>query len=390
METFSGSLALREGNPPVYSPHKTSVMCWINYFLSLLPTSWIIDRVTSFFKTPWRLLQTTSLMWDIDYQCVRIINFICAPSCRILTKEVEALKEKSASFSRIVLLAGGNDAAADPDESDLESAIDNYKSLVNAAKEISQNIAITEIPPRFQPPHAQENINALNANLESVAQELGAEFLRNDNIFFLRDHEVNDGYMLDTVHLNMKGSNKLAKSMGLISKNKNDYHVCSRKPRQSSPLTRNSPKPAAVPNSRYNADQRESSGAAHQSSSGAATRPANNTARWPSANRGETERYDTDGPDTDTAYRAAFFDTARAKTRRHVGSNYNRQSHTYAQIAGWTNLSNPNKQRYCEKCGESNHEIHECRHKRKIECHECSRLGHKSKFCHFYWKTGQN
>ena len=120
----------------------------------------------------------------------------------------------------------------------------------------------------YQPPHAQEttsnaqeDINALNANLESVAQELGAEFLRNDNIFFLCDHEVNAGYMLDTVHLKRKGSNKLAKSMGLISKNKNDYHVCRRKPRQSSPSTWNSPKPAADPNS-HDADQHESSGAA--------------------------------------------------------------------------------------------------------------------------------
>ena len=65
----------------------------------------------------------------------------------------------------------------------------------------------------------------IEAPKEKSASELGAEFLRNDNIFFSRDHEVNDGYMLDTVHLNMKGSNKLAKSMGLISKNKNDYHA---------------------------------------------------------------------------------------------------------------------------------------------------------------------
>ena len=223
------------------------------------------------------LVMGSSLVRDFDEEWIHEteVRYMRGAKISDLTKEVEAHKGKSASFSRIVLLAGGNYAAADPDESDLESAIDNNKSLVNAAKEISQNIAITEIPPRFQPPHAQENINASNANLESVAQELGTEFLRNDNIFFLHYHEVNDGYMLDTVQLNMKGSNKLAKSMGLISKNNNDYHVCSRKPRQSSSFTWNSPKPTADPNSRYNADQRESSGAAHQSSSGVATRPAN-------------------------------------------------------------------------------------------------------------------
>ena len=97
-----------------------------------------------------------SLVRDFDEERLHETEVKCMRGAKIsdLTKEVEALKETSASFSRIVLLAGGNDAAADPDESDLESAIDNYKSLVNAAKEISQTIAITEIPPRFQPPHA--------------------------------------------------------------------------------------------------------------------------------------------------------------------------------------------------------------------------------------------
>ena len=46
------------------------------------------------------------------------------------------------------------------------------------------------------------------------------------------------------------------------------------------------------------------------------------------------------------------------------------------------------QQRYtdcCDYCRESNN----CRNGRRIECNECHRIGHKSKFCSYYWDAGQ-
>ena len=46
--------------------------------------------------------------------------------------------------------------------------------------------------------------------------------------------------------------------------------------------------------------------------------------------------------------------------------------------------------RYCMKCGESNHDTTNCFHKEAIECSDCHRFGHKSKWCRYYnWRVGQ-
>ena len=93
-----------------------------------------------------------------------------------MAKEAEALSAKSATYTSVVLLGGGNDALSAPEDCDLEATIDVYRSLVDTAKQISDNVAITAIPPRLKPHHTLENIHTLNANLASLAQEQGLEF----------------------------------------------------------------------------------------------------------------------------------------------------------------------------------------------------------------------
>ena len=45
--------------------------------------------------------------------------------------------------------------------------------------------------------------------------------------------------------------------------------------------------------------------------------------------------------------------------------------------------SSPSQDRYasCWFCGETNHVSKNCRHGKKIECHQCGSLGHKAKVC---------
>ena len=38
----------------------------------------------------------------------------------------------------------------------------------------------------------------------------------------------------------------------------------------------------------------------------------------------------------------------------------------------------------CKNCGEYNHSSSNCRHGKRLQCHSCERLGHKSKFCWAY------
>ena len=42
---------------------------------------------------------------------------------------------------------------------------------------------------------------------------------------------------------------------------------------------------------------------------------------------------------------------------------------------------NTNNEATCYKCGETNHETRQCRHKEQLKCHYCGFLGHKSGRC---------
>ena len=44
---------------------------------------------------------------------------------------------------------------------------------------------------------------------------MSISFVTNDEHFFLKGGAINEGYFYDSVHLTIKGSNKLAESLGL-------------------------------------------------------------------------------------------------------------------------------------------------------------------------------
>ena len=46
-----------------------------------------------------------------------------------------------------------------------------FNTAVLEAKKFTTEVAVAEIPPRFQPLHANDNIAALNANIMAVATE---------------------------------------------------------------------------------------------------------------------------------------------------------------------------------------------------------------------------
>ena len=44
---------------------------------------------------------------------------------------------------------------------------------------------------------------------------------------------------------------------------------------------------------------------------------------------------------------------------------------------------------YCFSCGKGNHTTRNCRHQEPITCHQCKRVGHKVKYCdYYYWCVG--
>ena len=67
-----------------------------------------------------------------------------------------------------------------------------FNTALSTAKKLTDNVAVAEIPPRFQPLHANDNIAALNANILAVATEMSVTFIPNNTYFFLQSDDIND------------------------------------------------------------------------------------------------------------------------------------------------------------------------------------------------------
>ena len=262
-----------------------------------------------------------------------------------IAKEVDAMASEELSFSRITLLCGGNDASRPANEVNLESTMDCYRNVISVAKNLAEDVVIAEIPPRQNPPHAQGNIASLNAALTDLSQQAGVNYAPNSKLFYLSNGDINDEYLVDGTHLTLKGANKLARTMGLKSRQP-DKNVCSLQPQQSSPSTR--------PQNKRNNDAKHNQ-----------------------------ERANV----VETDLSAEFWRTARQKADHKRPSR--QTNSTSKPMPKRPNHSGgvTRQQRYtdcCDYCGESNHRMNNCRHGRHIACNECHRLGHKSKFCSYY------
>ena len=295
------------------------------------------------------LILDSSLVRNLDEHKLHDTEVLCLRGAKVadLAKELEMVRSSPRTYSRILLLGGGNDASQDEEHVDLEQAISQYKTMVNTANEICDNVCIVAIPPRLQPTHANENIMTLNANLLALAQETEVHFIDNPKSLFLSNGEVNDGYLYDNVHLNIKGANKLAHSMGLKGNNKNAMDMCSVNACQSSPVSWTNKK---VDTQRSTSQQKTrhalgngSRNADHGSGTGA-TKNSDTTANSKAATPNDS-------------FDAPFWARARGKVKRHT-----RKETSYAQVTRSENRVMPD---YCLYCGEENHATNQCRHRKR-------------------------
>ncbi len=145
-----------------------------------------------------------------------------------MTKSLESIPVGSA-HEHVILLAGGNDLR----DSEPGEVIEKYKKTLKAAKEISENVTVSGIPPRLDPDDFQEKVTTLNAGLQVLAAEENCKFVDHQQTFFLMSGEVNVGFLEnDKVHPNMIGTNHIAKALGIVCKNRQRYDVATRKPKR--------------------------------------------------------------------------------------------------------------------------------------------------------------
>ena len=162
------------------------------------------------------LLIGSSLIRNIGENRIMNTEVVClrgAKVCDIHRELKENSDNKIIKYGNIILMCGGNNCAAS--NPDISSIATDFKELIVTAKSIAMQVAVCSIPPRLEPSHAGEAISSLNAALQSLCSDLKVHFANQHDQFHLQNGSVNDGYLADNVHLTLKGSDAMARTIGL-------------------------------------------------------------------------------------------------------------------------------------------------------------------------------
>ena len=80
------------------------------------------------------------------------------------------------------------------------------------------DVVVSSIPPRTDSIRAKQRVHELDSILQETSTTFGAKFISNATSFRLADGLPNDGYLsVDGLHLNYRGTNRLATNIGLTS-----------------------------------------------------------------------------------------------------------------------------------------------------------------------------
>ena len=183
--------------------------------VKLSAQSWKNFRHKSQEKT---LLAGSSIIRDISETCLDNTDVACRPGGRINDITEIVKKTPSDKYSRIVLVAGGNNC----DQRDLSTAetpseiVDQFRSLVSVCKQKAPEICVSSICPRLRSPEIVNRIESTNAGLQVMCEEENVTYIDNSTFFYLKDNSVNDAYLLtDGCHLTHKAADKLALNLKL-------------------------------------------------------------------------------------------------------------------------------------------------------------------------------
>jgi lysophospholipase L1-like esterase len=276
------------------------------------------------------LLMGTSLLRDVDAEKLRNTDVVCKRGGHI-RDFVKTVKDMTSDnhYDRAVLVLGGNDCASSSKTA--STVIEEYSNLVKELKSRCQTVTVSSVCPRLKPDNIKEQIDAVNAGLQSMcADDDKTTFINNDPIFHLADGSINDGYLLtDGVHLRRQATTKLARNLKLniISHNEG---VCVDVNRRR--------------------DVRDTDRNSHENSS------------------------DHDTPELSHV----FWNTAQRKVRSNIKSSTSQQYGSNNRHHQQRD-STTDEHYACHNCGETNHNQRKCRYSYRLDCRVCGQEGHKAK-----------
>ena len=258
-------------------------------------------------------------------------------------------KQPSDKYGRIVLVAGGNVCdPRDPSCRKMPSVIvDKYKELVNICKEKASSVTVSSICPRGSNVEVKSQIDSVNAGLQVICadEDEKVSFVDNSSCFYLKNDSVNEAYFLDDgIHLNYKGTNKLAQNLQLKTK-VGETSVCEPKRR----FRHSGIKPVSK------------------------QKPSNH------------ESTVTSQEDDGTDFSHFFWSHSREKVKPSNKRDSWRKSRSPKRSHDFNRqIDAPNSSTSCYNCFERNHTSRSCRHEHPIICNSCGQEGHKSKHHDFF------
>jgi hypothetical protein len=283
-----------------------------------------VDKWRNFRSDPTKTLVIgSSIIRDISPSQLQDTDVMSISGGHINEVAAEISKTPADKYNHVVLVVGGNDC--DPRELTTQvspsNIVEEYKDLVKICKTKTQSVSVSSICPRTTTVHARNQIDSVNAGLQVMCGEENVNFVDNTQCFYLKDNSVNDAYLLaDGVHLNYKGTNKLAQNLCLKLKD-GQTSVC-------------------------------------------VTRKRNLGPKRPFYLRsGET--YENDNFE----YSHQFW------KRAHQKANSSEKYETYSRSSDDAGVRNVR----CYFCYETNHTKRTCRHEKPVVCNTCGAEGHKSK-----------
>ena len=166
-----------------------------------------------------KLLVGSSLVRDIDAS--RIMNTdvksISSGKIRDVHNYLDSCDD--GIYEEIAIVIGSNDCdetSRKPGE--VQDILDSYASLLLSAKDKCSSVTVSSVCPRKKE-KTQKNIDLVNTGLKNLCEATECKYVDNDMSFKLPDGSINDGYLIPgDVHLNMQGTNKLAKNLGVRTK----------------------------------------------------------------------------------------------------------------------------------------------------------------------------
>lgn len=161
------------------------------------------------------LLIGDSIIRDVDESKLLNTKVKCLRGATVKDVHEEMLKEKREQpHKKVVVVVGTNDCAKD--DVSVSDIVNQYGSLVTAARTLADEVIISSICPRLDQQPDEDRCSALNAGLQGLCEDKKCSFVDHTQSFTLADGTVNEGFLLGKgPHLTRSGTNRLARNLKL-------------------------------------------------------------------------------------------------------------------------------------------------------------------------------